>query len=185
MYPLVHAAQVANPDVRQNETDQCLPGSLSPEKAKGKIVLCFRGAGTRVGKGVEVKRAGGAGFILANSKANGEELSVDSHLLPANAVGYTNGLKILNYINSAKNPVAYIAPAETILGVRAPYMTAFSSRGPNVIYPDVIKVIMRFLMFRMPKHKIHVMFLDYCNEIPCFLAARYYSSRTERTGSLE
>lgn len=140
MYPLVSAAQVVKPDVPKNETDQCLPGSLSPEKAKGKIVLCFRGAGARVRKGVEVKRAGGIGYILANSKANGEELTVDPHLLPATAVGYANGLKILAYINSTMNPMAYIAPAKTILkGVRAPIMAAFSSRGPNAIYPDVIK----------------------------------------------
>lgn len=163
MYPLVHAAEVVKPGVPQNETNQCLPGSLSPEKVKGKIVLCFRGAGTRVGKGAEVKRAGGVGYILSNSKANGEELSVDSHLLPATAVGYTNGLKILNYLNSTKNPMAYIAPAETILeGVRAPFMAAFSSRGPNIIYPDVIKVIVKgFKAYLMPKQaRIHGIFLD-------------------------
>lgn len=140
MFPLVHAAQVINANVAQNVSDQCLPGSLSPEKAKGKIVMCFRGNGTRVGKGGEVKRAGGIGFVLANSKANGEELSVDAHLLPATAVGYTNALKILEYINSTKSPIAYILPAKTVLHtVRAPVMAAFSSRGPNIIHPDIIK----------------------------------------------
>lgn len=179
MYPLVNAAQVAKPDVWKNETDQCLPGSLSPEKAKGKIVLCFRGAGARVRKGVEVKNAGGIGYILANSKANGEELTVDPHLLPATAVGYANGLKILQYINSTKNPVAHIEPAKTVLkGVRAPVMAAFSSRGPNAIYPDVIKVII-------------VLFSSFSCKLPlvvrCFLSciARYYSSRTECIGSME
>lgn len=190
MYPLVNAAQVAKPDVRKNETDQCLPGSLSPEKAEGKIVLCFRGAGARVRKAVEVKNAGGIGYILANGKANGEELTVDPHLLPATAVGYANGLKILDYINSTNNPVAYIEPAKTILkGVRAPVMAAFSSRGPNAIYPDVIKVVIinpmvipSFLFFHGSTLVVRFFFL-----LCCFLSciARYYSSRTEYIGSME
>lgn len=121
---------------------QCLPGSLSPEKAKGKIVMCLRGNGTRVGKGAEVKRAGGIGYILGNSKANGEELSVDAHLLPATAVGYQNAIKILEYINSTENPKAYIAPAKTVLhNIVAPFMAAFTSRGPSTVSPDILKVI--------------------------------------------
>ncbi|KAK6124127.1 hypothetical protein DH2020_042153 [Rehmannia glutinosa] len=119
---------------------QCLPGSLSPEKAKGKIVMCLRGNGTRVGKGMEVKRAGGIGFILGNSKANGNELAADAHLLPATAVSYENGIRILKYINSSKAPKAYIVPAKTILDSKpAPFMAAFSSRGPSTISPDILK----------------------------------------------
>ncbi|KAL0442584.1 UNVERIFIED_CONTAM: Subtilisin-like protease SBT5.6 [Sesamum latifolium] len=140
MYPLVFAAQVTNSDVANNISGQCLPGSLSPEKAKGKIVLCLRGNGTRVGKGMEVKRAGGIGFILGNSKANGDELAADAHLLPATAVTYGDALKILNYIKSAKAPKAYIERATTVLGTQpAPFMAAFSSRGPNTISPDILK----------------------------------------------
>ncbi|KAK6124274.1 hypothetical protein DH2020_042026 [Rehmannia glutinosa] len=114
--------------------------SLSPEKAKGKIVMCLRGNGTRVGKGMEVKRAGGIGFILGNSKANGNELAADAHLLPATAVSYENGIRILKYINSSKAPKAYIVPAKTILDSKpAPFMAAFSSRGPSTISPDILK----------------------------------------------
>ncbi|KAK4491615.1 hypothetical protein RD792_002370 [Penstemon davidsonii] len=140
LYPLVYAAQVINPHTPKNLSGQCLPGSLSPEKSKGKIVMCLRGNGTRVGKGQEVKRAGGIGFILGNSKANGDELAADAHLLPATAVNYENGLKILNYIRSAKAPKAYIFPSETVLDTKpAPFMAAFSSRGPSTISPDILK----------------------------------------------
>ncbi|KAI3456089.1 hypothetical protein Pfo_012752 [Paulownia fortunei] len=140
LYPLVYAAQVINPDVPKNLSGQCLPGSLSPDKAKGKIVMCLRGNGTRVGKGMEVKRAGGIGFILGNSKANGDELAADAHLLPATAVNYVNALKILKYINSSKAPKAYIIPAKTVLDTKpAPFMAAFSSRGPSMILPDILK----------------------------------------------
>lgn len=91
---------------------------------------------------MEVKRAGGIGFILGNSKANGDELAADAHLLPATAVNYGDALKILNYIESAKAPKAHIERAKTVLGAQpAPFMAAFSSRGPNTISPDILKVI--------------------------------------------
>ncbi|GFQ02729.1 subtilisin-like protease sbt5.3 [Phtheirospermum japonicum] len=139
-YPLVFASQVINHDVPKALHGQCLAGSLSPEKAKGKIVFCFRGNGTRVAKGMEVKRAGGIGYILGNSKANGNELSVDAHVLPATAVNYENALKIYKYIKSTKEPTAYIVPAKTVLDTKpAPFMAAFSSRGPNTISPDILK----------------------------------------------
>ncbi|KAE9452456.1 hypothetical protein C3L33_15642, partial [Rhododendron williamsianum] len=141
MYPLVCAAQVVSPDVPKSYiAGQCLPGSLSPEKTKGKIVMCLRGNGTRVGKGEEVKRAGGIGFVLGNSPANGAELAADAHLLPATAVNSDDAIKILNYINSTRNPTAYIIPARTVLNWKpAPFMAAFSSQGPNVITPDILK----------------------------------------------
>ncbi|KAL3616966.1 hypothetical protein CASFOL_039360 [Castilleja foliolosa] len=139
-YPLAYAGQVVKPDVAKELSGLCLPGSLSPEKAKGKIVLCFRRNGTRVGKGMEVKRAGGIGFILGNSENNGNELSANSHVLPATAVNYDNALKIYNYIKSTKEPTAYIVPAKMVLETKpAPYMAAFSSRGPNTLSPNILK----------------------------------------------
>ncbi|CAN1814303.1 Subtilisin-like protease SBT5.6 [Linum perenne] len=93
--PLIYAADAVHPKVRKNETNQCLPNSLLPEKVKGKIVLCIRGEGIRVYKGIEVKRAGGAGFILGNGAAFSDD--------------------------------------------PAPFMASFTSRGPNVIHPYVLK----------------------------------------------
>ncbi|VFQ88469.1 unnamed protein product [Cuscuta campestris] len=140
MYPLVYAGQVVNSNVSKDLAGQCLPNSLLPEKAKGKIVMCIRGNGTRAGKGGEVKRAGGVGYILGNSKANGEEISTDAHLLPATAVGYKTALKIIKYIQSTKAPKAYIFPAQTILHTKpAPSMAAFTSRGPSPISPEILK----------------------------------------------
>ncbi|XVF40241.1 hypothetical protein PTKIN_Ptkin01aG0096300 [Pterospermum kingtungense] len=137
-YPLIKAGDVVVPGVAQNLTEQCLPGSLDPDKVKGKIVMCTRGAGLRVGKGIEVKRAGGVGFILANSQGN--ELSCDAHLLPATAVTSDGRTKILEYINSTKNPMAMISPAKTVLHYRpAPFMAGFSSQGPNVVDPNILK----------------------------------------------
>ncbi|KAK6932283.1 PA domain [Dillenia turbinata] len=145
MYPLVFAGEVAIHKVPQSLKGQCLPGSLSPELTKGKIVLCLRGNGTRVGKGEEVKRAGGVGFVLGNSAFNGAEISVDAHVLPATAVVADDAVKILAYINSTMKPMATILLARTELDSKpAPFMAAFTSRGPNIIDLDILKVIQVF-----------------------------------------
>ncbi|CAN6553279.1 unnamed protein product [Malus baccata var. baccata] len=139
-YPLVYAADVINSGVPKDMAGQCLPGSLSPEKVKGNIVLCMRGSGMRVGKGMEVKRAGGVGFILGNSAANEVEISCDAHVIPATAVLYEDANRILQYINSTKIPTATIIPARTVFNRKpAPFMAAFTSRGPNLIDPNFLK----------------------------------------------
>lgn len=123
---------------------QCLPNSLSPPKARGKVVVCFRGAGFRVGKGLEVKRAGGAAIILANSPANGNEIPVDAHLLPGTGVSSDDAIAIMQYVNTTKQPTVTIGKATTTLDIQpAPVMAAFSSRGPNRIEPNIIKVIIK------------------------------------------
>lgn len=127
---------------------QCLPNSLSARKVRGKIVLCLRGSGQRVAKGLEVKRAGGAAIILGNSPANGNEIPVDCHVLPGSAVSSDDAIAILKYINSTTQPSATIGLASTTLDVRpAPVMTAFSSRGPNRVEPNILKVRSRFAAF--------------------------------------
>jgi hypothetical protein len=63
-------------------------------------VACLRGVNGRVEKGGIVREAGGAGMILANNAASGEELLADPHLLPATMLTFTDGLKLLAYINS-------------------------------------------------------------------------------------
>ncbi|XP_019057283.1 PREDICTED: LOW QUALITY PROTEIN: subtilisin-like protease SBT5.6 [Tarenaya hassleriana] len=139
--PLVYAADVVIPGVvAANDTSQCLPNSLSPELVKGKVVMCMRGTGSRVGKSLEVKRAGGAGLILGNSPANGDDIPVDAHFIPAAGVIPSVVDKILHYIKTDKNPVAFIKPGKTVYRSKpAPFVTGFSSRGPNVIDPNILK----------------------------------------------
>ncbi|KAL9665760.1 hypothetical protein QQ045_000081 [Rhodiola kirilowii] len=140
MYPLVYAGDIALPTVAKDVSGQCLPNSLSPALAKGKIILCMRGNGTRIAKGMEVKRAGGAGYILGNSPANGAEIPVDPHVLPATAISSDDAIKVRSYIDSTKNPVATIGLAKTVLHTKpAPSMAAFTSRGPNIIDPNILK----------------------------------------------
>lgn len=100
------------------------------------------GISLRIEKGIEVKRAGGVGLILGNTPENGFDLPADAHLLPATAVSYEDVTKIRNYITSTKTPMATILPGQTVLDVKpAPSMASFTSRGPNVIDPNILKVI--------------------------------------------
>jgi len=80
---------------------------MDPSKVAGKIVTCLRGVNGRVEKGGVVKAAGGVGMILANNAASGDELLADPHLLPASMVSYTDGLRLLKYINDSRS----VAPA--------------------------------------------------------------------------
>jgi hypothetical protein len=105
-------------------------------------VVCFRGSGLRVEKGQEVKRAGGAAIILGNLAANGDEVPVDAHVLPGAGVSAIDATKILTYINSSSNPTASLGRARTVVNVKpSPSMAQFSSRGPNVLEPNILKVI--------------------------------------------
>lgn len=118
----------------------CLPGSLTPARVRGKVVLCDRGVNARVEKGAVVKAAGGVGMILANAAANGEELVADSHLLPAVAVGLKNGDLIRKYAQSVRHPKVVLQFQGTVLNVRpSPVVAAFSSRGPNGVTPQILK----------------------------------------------
>lgn len=118
----------------------CLAGSLEPEVVRGKVVLCDRGVNARVEKGAVVRDAGGIGMILANTAASGEELVADSHLSPAVAVGMKVGDQIREYVRSDPNPTALLSFGGTVLNVRpSPVVAAFSSRGPNLVTPQILK----------------------------------------------
>uniref|UniRef100_A0ACD5VQI3 Uncharacterized protein n=1 Tax=Avena sativa TaxID=4498 RepID=A0ACD5VQI3_AVESA len=139
-YQMVYAAHAAVPGTPANVTNQCLPNSLSPAKVRGKIVVCLRGSGLRVGKGLEVKRAGGAAIVLGNPPMYGSEVPVDAHVLPGTAVSMANVDTILQYINSSANPTAYLDRSRTVVDVKpSPVMAQFSSRGPNVLEPSILK----------------------------------------------
>ncbi|KAK9697326.1 hypothetical protein RND81_08G030300 [Saponaria officinalis] len=119
----------------------CLPGSLNPSLVKGKVVICDRGINARVEKGEVVKEAGGVGMILANTAASGEELVADAHMIPAVAVGMKVGNVIREYVRKAGNKAtAMLSFGGTVLNVRpSPVVAAFSSRGPNLVTPEIMK----------------------------------------------
>ncbi|KAF8101054.1 hypothetical protein N665_0211s0043 [Sinapis alba] len=123
----------------------CYPGTLIPEKVKGKIVMCDAGGGNpakrgEVMKGEVVKAAGGLGMILVNMPSKGEELQGKAYLLPAATVGRKAGDIIQRYVLTDPNPTASILFQGTAVNVKpSPVLAAFSSRGPNFITPNILK----------------------------------------------
>ena len=136
LLPLVYAGANGN-----QTSAYCAPGSLKNLDVKGKVVVCDRGGDIgRTEKGVEVKNAGGAAMILANSINDSFSTFADPHVLPATHVSYAAGLKIKAYTKSTSNPSATILFKGTNVGVTsAPQITSFSSRGPSIASPGILK----------------------------------------------
>lgn len=137
LLPLVYAGNVSN----STDGNFCLPDTLDPQKVAGKIVLCDHfGLTPSATVGQVVKEAGGTGMVLANTEDSGKDLLAGADLLPATAVGEEAGNEIKKYLLSDPNPTATIHFEGTRVGVQpAPVVAAFSSRGPSVIAPDVLK----------------------------------------------
>ncbi|XP_020418631.1 subtilisin-like protease SBT1.7 isoform X2 [Prunus persica] len=140
LHPLVYARNASN-STSDSTSDPCAPDSLIPEKVFGKIVVCDQGGTySRVDKSMVVKKAGGMGMILADIEGYGEELVVDSYVLPVVVVGQKEGDAIKRYIVSHDNPKATFSGGKTELGVEpSPVVAAFSSRGPNPVALTVLK----------------------------------------------
>ncbi|KAE9606293.1 hypothetical protein Lal_00013637 [Lupinus albus] len=126
--PLIVGENASKPDCSDLK-DYCLPDCLDPTKVEGKIVLCASQIGVQTGF-----KSGAFGSIIQN----------DVHfnfVPPYPAIGldtepYNLALK---YANSTTSPQAEILRSETIIDTNAPSPTDFSSRGPNVILPEIMK----------------------------------------------
>ncbi|MCO5598923.1 hypothetical protein L7F22_053022 [Adiantum nelumboides] len=141
--PLVYAGDVVVPGGNASLARRCLFSNLlSFEAVKGKIVLCSHDDGdSQEAKGFVVQTAGAIGMILGNSISKGEDLtSLGHHILPATLVSHSSAIEILQYIHSTSNPIAHLKFLGTKLGIRpAPMVATFSSRGPNLITPEISK----------------------------------------------
>ncbi|CAL5023379.1 unnamed protein product [Urochloa decumbens] len=139
-YPLIDSAKAGAENATTKDAQLCMIGALDPKKVKGKVVVCLRGINARVAKGEAVKQAGGVGMVLANDVSTGNEIIADAHVLPATQIKYKDGLLLYSYLNSTKNPTGFITKPATVLGAKpAPFMAAFSSQGPNIITPEILK----------------------------------------------
>ncbi|CAJ1943618.1 unnamed protein product [Sphenostylis stenocarpa] len=137
MYPLISSVDAKNINASIKDALGCQYGTLDPEKAEGKILVCL---GEDSNMGVEAFRVGAVGMILPNDKGRRDEMRPRPYLLPAANVGFENGNYIYNYITTTQSPMAYISRVKTELGVKpAPYVASFSSRGPNAVDPAILK----------------------------------------------
>ncbi|XP_057512877.1 subtilisin-like protease SBT5.4 [Actinidia eriantha] len=139
-YPLISGAQGKAANASAADAMLCKGGTLDPEKVKGKILACLRGENARVDKGMQAALAGAVGMILCNDKLTGNEIIADPHFLPASHITYKDGLAVFEYINSTDDPMGFITSSTEHLNTKpAPFMAAFSSRGPNKVTPEILK----------------------------------------------
>ncbi|CAA0817216.1 Subtilase family protein [Striga hermonthica] len=116
----------------------CYNGSLAGFDVRNKIVLCDGDSITSSAD--EVKNAGGAAMILANTEDAG--FSHESYLvdLPSTTVSFIAGQEIKAYITSTSSPTATISFEGTELGNPiSPVVSYSSSRGPSGQAPGVLK----------------------------------------------
>ncbi|XP_055805549.1 subtilisin-like protease SBT5.6 [Solanum dulcamara] len=135
LHPLVYAGDVEiTGNTTSNATGECLPGTLSKNLVRGKVVICINSTPQA---SMEVNRAGGVAAILLNPF---NEIQVIPFLDPT-TVAFLDGINtILAYIRSEKNPMATLLPGKTLIGTKpAPVMAPFSSKGPNLIDPNILK----------------------------------------------
>ncbi|KAJ6980525.1 hypothetical protein NC653_028353 [Populus alba x Populus x berolinensis] len=139
-YPLISGARAKASNQSEEDANLCKPGTLDSEKVKGKILVCLRGVNPRVEKGHVALLARAVGMILANDEESGNGILADAHVLPAAHIISTDGQAVFSYLNSTKDPWAYITNVRTELGTKpAPFMASFSSRGPNILEESILK----------------------------------------------
>ncbi|XP_050226690.1 subtilisin-like protease [Mercurialis annua] len=116
----------------------CLPGSLKNVDVKGKIVLCDGAEFGSISRGQEVKDNGGAAMIVTNE--DGFITAPSLHVLPASNVDVVSGSFIKTYLNTSSSPTATILFKGTVVGLPdAPQVADFSSRGPSIASPGILK----------------------------------------------
>ncbi|KAL2623588.1 hypothetical protein R1flu_003793 [Riccia fluitans] len=145
--PFVFGADIVADGANVTGASFCLAGALDPLKTQGKVVLCLQGYIHRNEKAAEVKRAGAVALLIPNFDAGGIDLYADNFMIPTISVADADSNPLLDYVSPLQPrpatdppPTVRISRSTTIDGVKpAPYINAFSSVGPNLIAPAVLK----------------------------------------------
>ncbi|KGN47766.1 CO(2)-response secreted protease [Cucumis sativus] len=156
-YPLVFGQDAAAKFTPTSEARNCFPGSLDRSKVAGKIVVCASDdfSTSRIIKELVVQDAKAMGLILINEAS--KSVPMDSNIFPFTQIGNSEGLQILEYINSTKNPTATILKTVEVRRLKpAPTVAYFSSRGPsplteNILKPDITAPGVSILAAMIPK----------------------------------
>ncbi|MEO8105828.1 MAG: S8 family serine peptidase [Actinomycetes bacterium] len=140
--PAVLAGEIGAAGADPGEAALCVPGTLDPAAAAGKVVVCDRGVIARVDKSKAVQQAGGAGMVLVNTSPN--SLNADLHFVPSIHVDEVQGAAITQYVATAANPTIAIVPLKPGESrAVVPEIAEFSSRGPStttggdILKPDI------------------------------------------------
>ncbi|KAL9149373.1 hypothetical protein ABFS82_12G106200 [Erythranthe guttata] len=135
-FPLAYGKEVSR-KCDEDDAMDCYEDCLEPSLVKGKIVLC------RLSDFIdEVFIAGAIGTVFLHETFL-PQVQVDdvSDVLPLAAAGLKakDFDSIQTYFNSTKSSEVNIQTSETVRNLDAPRVAGFSSKGPNVIVPDILK----------------------------------------------
>ncbi|CAN6203288.1 unnamed protein product [Urochloa humidicola] len=115
----------------------CDPDDLAGGSYKGKIVLCLppQNNSRHPNDGSGPLSAGAAGVVIL-ARAHDVAFVLP---LPGLTVTQDEFIQIMAYVNSTSNPVATIDRTESTGNPQAPVAASFSSPGPNLITPGILK----------------------------------------------
>ncbi|XP_024038389.1 subtilisin-like protease SBT5.3 [Citrus clementina] len=136
---IISAFQVKFPGVAVVDASYCKADTLNPSSLQGKIVICYAdGLGDNiVAKAEVVQKAAGVGMIIIqeNNATTINDLAVPTLILGQDEATLISGFYRKNAVITSISPATAVIERES-----APKMAYFSSKGPNHVAPDIIKV---------------------------------------------
>ncbi|TDZ23634.1 Subtilisin-like protease SBT1.7 [Colletotrichum orbiculare MAFF 240422] len=115
----------------------CLPGQLDPELVSGKVIFCTtRGVATKKDRADEVKNAGGRGVVFLGNLAQSQP---DIFGLPVLDIDSDHGGDEVFEYAKGENATVNMQFHGSRIGIPAPQMAVFSSRGPAGRVPQLLK----------------------------------------------
>ncbi|KAI5319113.1 hypothetical protein L3X38_038821 [Prunus dulcis] len=133
MYPLTSGTLASNKSENSyGNASACDSSTLNADKVKGRIVYCLGSSG----QDFTIQRLRGAGTLMTQYEL---EDYAYSPVIPGTGILVKDGIKIDQYINSTKNPMAVIYKTRTVKTPDAPNIASFSARGPQRITPNILK----------------------------------------------
>lgn len=141
--PLVEATAVKKNGADDARAALCAPGTLDPERTRGRLVVCDRG-----GEGVfvetkadEVAAAGGKGLVLTHTPAGAQDFFAFVFAVPVVQVATEDAKAVHAYASEAGATAEFTASRSGHVATRE--ITSFSSGGPDhfsegdLLKPDI------------------------------------------------
>ncbi|CAI0414635.1 unnamed protein product [Linum tenue] len=144
IHPLTDGSTAKEGNASYLAASDCQQDSLKREKTEGKIVICeVKGKDPTINlltQANEVQGKGGLGMILVDDVTR--RVAEYSGDFPVTVVSSREAVKLKSYLNITVDPLATILPTVTVGNYRpAPQVSYFSTRGPSVNLPNIIKVV--------------------------------------------
>ncbi|BAT85982.1 hypothetical protein VIGAN_04359000 [Vigna angularis var. angularis] len=131
LYPIIYGGDAPSKGSDSSSSRFCFSGSLDKKLVEGKIVLCdSRSIATGP------FNAGSVGALIQGQSSRDLPPSLP---LPGSYLELKDGASVLDYINSTRTPTATIFKTDVTDDTIAPVVASFSSRGPNIVTPEVLK----------------------------------------------